>query len=215
MATNFNLKDFRSTVTSIARNQYFLVRIPPIGNIQIMTALARSTEMPAVTHNTLAVPYRGLEMKIDDRPQFGDWSVNFLCDEAHGLRNLFIKWMSLAYNIQNLRAEKHDAYKSDSMSCSQLSTGGVVTSTVVFVGAWPTNVGAITFDQAGGNVQQFDVTFTYDYFVMNDLNGDLIASDLDINVDNNGVFSGLNITGLNINGVSFNQGMIAPASTVE
>jgi hypothetical protein len=203
----FNLTTFRQQVHSVARNQYFIVRIPQVGKDDIITALARTTELPAVTHNTLAIPYRGLEMKIDDRPQFGEWSVNFLCDEAHALRNVFLKWMSKAYNIQNLRTEAHNTYKQDGLSVSQIASTGLNASTVTFIGAWPTNVGAVSFDQAGGGVVQFDVTFTYDYFVMNDLKGDVVVNDLDIDVDNDGRMTGVTIKGMA--GVSFN--LTAPA----
>lgn len=203
----FNLATFRQRVHSIARNHYFVVRIPQVGDQEVLTALARTTSLPAVTHTTLEIPYRGMPMKIDDRQDFPEWTVNFLCDEAHGLRNIFISWASLAYNSQNLVTQPHNVYKQDGLSVSQLSAEGEITSTVTFVGAFPTNIGEIAFDQAGGAVSEFEVTFTYDQFFMNSLDGDMVFSDIDIDVGDDGRFAGVTVKG--IAGVRFNPS--APA----
>jgi hypothetical protein len=198
----FNLATFRQRVHSIARNQYFVVRIPQVGEHEVITALARSTSIPAVTHGTLPITYKGMEMKISDRPTFDDWTVSFLCDEAHGLRNTFIKWMSLAYNTQNLRSLPHNEYKQDGLSVSQLAADGAITTTVVFVGAFPSSVGEIAVSQDGGELSTFDVTFTYDQFFMNSLDGDMIFSDVDIDAGNDGRMAGVSVRG--IAGVNFN-----------
>jgi hypothetical protein len=203
----FNLATFRQRVHSVARNQYFIVRIPQVGDQEVLTALARTTSLPAVTHTTLEIPYRGMPMKIDDRQDFPEWEVNFLCDEAHGLRNIFISWASLAYNSQNLITQPHNVYKQDGLSVSQLSADGQITSTCTFVGAFPSNIGEIAFDQAGGAIAEFAVTFTYDQFFMNSLDGDMIFSDVDIDVGDDGRFNGVSVKG--IAGVRFNP--TAPA----
>lgn len=203
----FNLATFRQRVHSVARNQYFVLRIPQVGEQEVLTALARTTSLPAITHTTLEIPYRGMPMKIDDRQDFPEWTVSFLCDEAHGLRNVLGKWASLAYNSQNLITRPHNEYKQDGMSVSQLSATGEITSTATFVGAWPTNIGEVTFDQAGGAVSQFDVTFTYDQYFMNSLDGDMIFSDVDIDAGEDGRMAGVTVRG--IAGVRFNPSVPA------
>jgi hypothetical protein len=197
----FNLATFRRRVHSIGRNQYFIVRIPAVGDSEIITAMARSTTLPAVAHETLPVAYRGLEMKVDNKPTFADWTVTFLCDEAHALRHVFAKWTELAYNIQNLQNLGHNEYKYDGLSVSQLAADGTLTSTATFIGAFPTNVSEIELNQEGGVLETFTVTFAYDYFVMNDLAGDVVFNDIDFAVNDDGRFSGVNIEG--VGGVQF------------
>lgn len=197
----FNILDFRNKIRSVGLPQYFVVRIPQIGDEATMTALARTTEMPQVQHNTQEIPFRGLPMKIDTIPVFAEWTVTFLCDEAHTARHLFLKWNSSSYSVQRLSNNGHNTYKRDNVSVSQISYAGDPISTAVFYGIWPTTVGNVTLDQAGGNAQTFQVTFTYDYFLMNDVAGQTLPSDVDIKVDNNGKMA-INVQG--VAGLSYN-----------
>jgi hypothetical protein len=198
----FNLSTFRRKVHSIGRNQYFAVRIPQVGDEETITAMARTTTLPAMNHSSLPVWYRGLAMKIDNRPEFTEWNVNFLCDEAHGFRNVFLKWMASAYSVQTLTNVAHNVYKKDGLSVSQLASDGSITSTAIFMGAFPTNVGEINLSQEGGEVETFQVTFTYDYYLMNDKEGDVVSSELDIDVGNDGRYAGVTVNG--VAGVSLN-----------
>lgn len=192
----FNLSTFRTKVHSIGRNQYFLVRIPQIGDEETVTAMARNTTMPAMTHSDLNVAYRGLNMKVVNKPEFSDWDVEFLCDEAHGFRNVLLKWMEKAYSIQTLSNEAHNDYKRDGASVSQLSSKLEPTSTATFYGFFPSSVGEIALNQEGGQLETFKVTFKYDYFVMNSLEGDVIFNETDIAVDSDGRFEGVDINGV-------------------
>ena len=198
----FNLGTFRQKVHSIGRSQYFLVRIPQVGDAETLTALARSTTIPQMTHDVGDVWYRGLAMKLDMRPTFDAWTVRFLCDEPHSLRNIFNKWMESAYSVQTLRNMGHNDYKRDGLSVSQLSSDKQVMSTYTFYGAWPTTVGSIELSQENAAVVEFDINFTYDYFVQNSLAGDVVFSDVDIAVSNAGIMEGVSVRG--IAGVTLN-----------
>jgi len=199
---SFNLSAFRKNVHSIARNQYFQVRIPQVGNSEVITALARETSLPAMTQGTLSVAYRGLNMKIVDKPDFPDWSVTFLCDEAHALRNILLKWMEKAYSVQSLRNEAHNEYKRDGLSVSQLSAKLENTATCTFYGAFPSSVGEVALSQEGGSVETFVVTFANDYYVMNSLSGDVVFNDIDIDVSAEGIMTGVTVAG--VGGVRLN-----------
>lgn len=192
----FNLATFRQKVHSIGRSQYFLVRIPQVADAETVTALARSTQIPQMNHETADVFYRGLAMKIDTRPTFDTWTVRFLCDEPHGIRNVFNKWMEKAYSIQTLRNMGHNDYKKDGLSVSQLAANKAVMTTYTFYGAWPTTVGTIELSQENAGVIEFDVTFTYDYFIQNDINGDVVFNDVDVAVNAQGIMTGVNIKGV-------------------
>jgi hypothetical protein len=202
MAENFNLSTFRNRVHSIGRNQYYAIRIPQVGDEGMITAMSRNTTMPAKQHENLDVSYRGGKMKIADKPQYPDWNVTFLCDEAHSLRHVFMKWMEKQYNILTLTNEPHGDYKRDGLSVSQLSANLEPTSTAIFYGAYPSNVGEIELNQDGGVLETFQVTFTYDYYVMNSLAGDIIFSEEDLTVGADGRYEGVSIQG--VGGVNLN-----------
>ena len=193
----FSLATFNKRIHSIARNQYYLIRIPSIAtDNEIITALSRNTVIPANNHTTIPVPYRGLESKIVDKPVFDTWTVNFLCDEAHALRNIFLKWQSRQFNVNTLQNFGHNDYKADGISVSQLAADGSVTHTTIMRGCFPSIVGEIALDQAGGALEVFDVTFSYDDHVHNDLGGDVISDDVDVAVNDDGLFDGVTIKGL-------------------
>ena len=201
-APDFNLLDFRRKISAVALNQYYIVNIPQIGDIATMTALSRTTEMPAFTKNVLEVPFRGIPMKIEGSPTYSEWTVSFLADQAHSARHAFLKWMELAYNVLTLSNFGHNEYKVDGVSVSQLAYNKQVTSTCIFYGIWPSSVGAISLDQQGGGVEMFDVTFSYDFWVMNSIDGDVNDSNVTIDVSDTGIMKGVTVAGTA--GVKFN-----------
>jgi hypothetical protein len=163
---NFNLFNFRQTVGDPARPVYFLVHIPEIGTNEVVTGLARNTSLPGYQLGEVAVPFQGVPIKLAGTPTFADWKVTFMCDEAHELRRLFLKWQSLAYDVGTGLTGHSNSYKSDKMSVSQLARNGQIVSTYGFVGAWPKNVAEISVGhEKGTEFELFDVDFAYDYFV--------------------------------------------------
>ena len=178
---NFNLATFREKVHHIGRTQYFEISVPDImADYSVLTALCRSTSMPAKTHETIDVFYRGLPMRIDGRATFEAWTVTFLSDEAQQLRNAFMMWMEIAYNVSQLENRTHKAYKVDNVVVRKLASNKDIVNQINFFGMWPTSVGQIELNQEGGAVEQFEVTFTYDFWLMGN---ELGKSDQDKGVD--------------------------------
>ena len=202
-APAFNLLDFRKTISAVALNQYYIVKIPQLGDQLAVTALSRTTDIPAFTKNVLEVPFRGIPMKIEGSPTYSEWTVNFLADQAHSLRHAVLLWMQSAYNVLTLSNFGHNEYKQDGISVSQLAYNKEISSTVIFYGMWPSSVGPITLDQTGGGVEMFDVTFSYDFWVMNSIAGDVNDSNvmIDVNVET-GIMTGVTVAGTA--GVKFN-----------
>ena len=201
-APAFNLLDFRKTISAVALNQYYIVKIPQLGDQLAVTALSRTTDIPAFTKNVLEVPFRGIPMKIEGSPTYSEWPVSILADQAHSARHAFLKWMELAYNVLTLSNFGHNEYKVDGVSVSQLAYNKQVTSTCIFYGIWPSSVGAISLDQQGGGVEMFDVTFSYDFWVMNSIDGDVNDSNVTIDVSDTGIMKGVTVAGTA--GVKFN-----------
>jgi hypothetical protein len=165
----FNNYQFRQTVGDPGRPFLFMVHIPEIGTDTVVTAMARSTQLPQVTVSEVQIPFQGLNMKIGGAPTFEPWTVSFLCDEAHELRRLFMKWNSLIYDVGTGFVGHSNSYKSDKMGVAQLGRQGGQIARYGFVGAYPQVVGSIAVNHGTtGEAEVFDVTFNYDFFVMLD-----------------------------------------------
>jgi len=165
----FNLFDFRRTIGDPARPYLFLIHIPEIGTQTVTTAMARSADLPAYTLGSVPIAFQGVNIKLGGTPEFPDWTVSFLCDEAHELRRLFFKWQTIAYDIGTGLLGHSNTYKSDQVGVAQLARNGERVAQYGLVGAWPKSVGQITVghDQQG-DVEKFEVIFSYDYFIMVD-----------------------------------------------
>jgi len=174
----FNLYNFRQVIGDPARPYLFLVHIPEIGQDTTMTAIARSTELPPYTLGEVPVAFQGMNIKLATPPTYGDWSVTFLCDEAHELRRLFFKWQSIAYDAGTMLLGHSQSYKSDNIGVSQLARNGERVAKYGFVGMYPKTVGNISVghDQTG-NVETFEVAFAYDYWVLVDQMGTQTTQD--------------------------------------
>lgn len=163
----FNLYSFRQTIGDPGRPYLFLVHIPEISNDTIVTAMARSTSLPPYTLGSTPIMFQGVAIKLATTPEFADWTVNFLSDEAQELNRLFKSWQAIAYDIGVGETGHSNEYKSDRMGVAQLARTGSKVATYNMVGAWPKTVGEITVghDQNAA-VEAFDVTFSYDYYVI-------------------------------------------------
>ena len=122
----WNLANFRKNIPAVALNQYFEISIDGIAghDDQRLTALARTTELPAMQHETLGVPYRALEMKIETKVTFTDWNVTFLCEQEHDLRTRLLEIQAQMYKLDSASNEPHDVYKFDRMNVSKVGYNG-------------------------------------------------------------------------------------------
>ena len=161
-----NLYNFRQTIGDPARPYLFLVHIPEIGTDTVVTAMARTTKLPAATMATTEIPFQGMKLNLGTTPTFEEWTCSFLCDEAHELRRLFLKWYSLIYDVGTGLTGHSNSYKSDNVGIAQLSRNNIKVATINLVGAFPSVVGGIELNQDVGNgFELFDVTFKYDYYI--------------------------------------------------
>lgn len=174
----FNLHSFRQLIGDPGRPYLFLVQIPQIGRDTIVTAMARSTTLPAYNIGSVPIPFQGVNIKLGTTPEYADWTVSFLCDEAHELRRAFMSWQAIVYDIGVGETGHSNEYKSDQVGVAQLARNGQIMAAYNLVGTFPKTVGDITVghDQNAA-VEQFDVTFSYDYFILDDKFGESTTVD--------------------------------------
>jgi hypothetical protein len=162
----FNLYNFGKTIGDPARPYLFLITIPEIGTDTVVTSLARSANIPAQNMSEIPISFQGMNLYIGGTPTYDEWQVTFLCDEAHELRRLFLKWNSLIYDAGTSFVGHSNTYKSDKMGVAQLARNGKQVSRIGFVGAFPKSVGQIELAHGTtGEAETFQVTFRYDFFV--------------------------------------------------
>jgi hypothetical protein len=167
-SANRNLYDFRKIIGDHSRPHLFMVSIPPIGSDPIeMTAFARSTKLPEYKIATADIDFQGLKYKVATSAEMGgNWSCEFLVDDAHEIRHRFLQWMGSIYDPARQVAGSPLFYKSDNITVTQLNRVGTGVYTYNFIGMFPVSVAEITVAHGEQDPEKFSVEFTYDYFVV-------------------------------------------------
>jgi len=130
--------------------------------------LCKTAELPESTISPIEVPYFGRKIKVAGERTFADWGVTVLNDEDFSVRAMFETWSNamnrLVSNVRdpNVSAEN---YKAD-LEVIQYGKDGSILRSYQLVGAFPTQIGAISLGWDAANaVEEFSVNFSYDYWV--------------------------------------------------
>jgi len=165
---NQNLYNFRRVIGDHSRAYLFMVSVPPVaGNDAELTAFARTTKLPEYNIEKVEIPFQGMKYKVGTVPTFGDWTAEFLADDAMELRMRFLQWQASIYDAQRQLSGSPAFYKADNMTVRQLNRIGAVVLEYGFIGAFPTQVSEIALDHGNTDVEKFTVTFSYDYYNVN------------------------------------------------
>ena len=170
----FNIDDFKSKgmVLGGARSALFTCEVVlPNGNIQggakdKFMFTCRAAELPAMTIGTVEVPYFGRRIKIAGDRTFADWTATIMNDEDWAVRSAFEAWQNnINLLISNVRTASYiseqpqaqsqtatatgsqagNSYKQ-TITIKQYSKSGSVIAQYQLIGAYPTDLGAITLD---------------------------------------------------------------------
>ena len=133
----------------------------------IFPFMAKAGSIPASTLTTIEVPYMGRKIKVPGTRTFAEWSVTIINDEDFPIRNALETWTNMINSFQgNLRTFPTSApseYKSVA-KVTQLGKTGDVLRVYEFFGIWPSEVGAIALAFETDAIEEFPVTFQYDYW---------------------------------------------------
>ena len=133
--------------------------------------LCKATSIPASTIAALPINYAGRAYKWNGFRTFDNWTVTVINDEDFGIRNKMSQWMRLiggtfdgtrgtSYGDQLLGKQWFDG----DATVTQLSTSGKALSKYKFHYLWPTELAGIPVDWSSDAVQEYTVTFAYDYW---------------------------------------------------
>lgn len=171
----FSINEFKALglVNGGARPTLFQVEVapPPLLGFeqnfaQKFSFTCRAAELPASDVASFDVPYFGRKIKLAGDRTFADWRTTVMNDEDFLVRAMFEKWSNYINTMQsNIRVFGPQDYKS-SLLVTQFGKSGNLLRSYEIIGAFPTVVDAIPLDWNSTNaVEEFSVTFSYDYWV--------------------------------------------------
>ena len=170
-----NINDFKAKLAGGgARANQFKVTMPFPGYAQVggeiedLAFLCRATSIPEMNIASINIPFRGRNIKIAGDRTIAEWGITVLNDTNFKLRNAFERWQNGINNMSDNEGLTNPVdYQVDAF-VDHLDRNGNTVKSYTLRGAFPTIVGTIelTYDEATA-IEQFDVTFQYQYFETN------------------------------------------------
>jgi hypothetical protein len=173
----FNINNFKTNGLSFggARPSLFEVRVAlpyslPNGESRSKFVFTcRASSIPASSIAPVEVPYFGRKIKLAGDRSFADWNVTVMNDEDYGVRRMFEQWSSsINTHETNRKREVDNQYKGVNSEVIQFGKTGPtdVIAKYIFVGLFPLEISAMELDWDSTNqIQTFNVTFAYDYYI--------------------------------------------------
>lgn len=133
--------------------------------------MCRTASLPDSTIQPIETFYFGRAIKLSGSRQFNDWNVTIINDEDFRIRNALEQWSNdinrFEGNIKNFGSSSPSNYKTNA-EVRQYSQVGEIIRTYKFVGIWPNSIQEIQLDWSNEAVQEFGVTFSLDYWYVDD-----------------------------------------------
>jgi len=134
--------------------------------------LCKAASIPPANIAPLAVNYAGRAYKWNGFRTYDNWTVTVINDESFSIRNKMMQWMRVISG--KFEGERNSVY-GDALgggtgffdgdaTVKQLSTSGAVVQTYKFDYLWPTEIAGIPVDWSSDAIQEYTITFAYDYW---------------------------------------------------
>ena len=130
--------------------------------------LCNSTSLPAVTVGNIQLAYRGRPVNFAGEREFAPWSITVINDGDFMIRNAFERWSDAIANFDATDGLQNPADYQVDLRVIQLDRNGNELKSYNFKDAYPTELGAMGLAYDNPNIQTFDVTFNYNYYVPED-----------------------------------------------
>jgi hypothetical protein len=149
-------------------NQFSVILPTDRGFASNKAVLLKAASLPAFDVGDVAVPFRGKTIHFAGEKVFAQWTATFINDNEFSNRKTFEEWH---YDISN-----NDSIGGDlngywgNITVNQLDRNAdTVLRSYVLHNAYPSSVSDIQLDYGNGDaIEEFTVTFTYDYFTFAD-----------------------------------------------
>ena len=167
-----NINEFKSRLRGGgARSNQFKVTLPFPGYAAVggetsdLAFLCKASALPGQSIPSIAIPFRGRELKIAGDRAFEDWSITVINDTDFKLYRAFERWMNGINNMTDNEGIANPAdYQVDGF-IDQLDRNGKTLKSYTYRGLFPTALAAIPLDYSTNNaIEDFQVTFAIQYF---------------------------------------------------
>ena len=133
--------------------------------------LVKAASIPPANIAPLAVNYAGRAYKYSGFRTYDNWTVTVINDENFSIRNKMMHWMrGMSGKMDGTRNTTYGdpiaagTWFDGDATVQQLGTDGKVKQTYKFDYLWPTEISGIPVDWSSDAIQEFTVTFAYDYW---------------------------------------------------
>ena len=167
-----NINEFKSRLRGGgARSNQFKVTLPFPGYAAVggetsdLAFLCKASALPGQSIPSIAIPFRGRELKIAGDRAFEDWSITVINDTDFKLYRAFERWMNGINNMTDNEGIANPAdYQVDGF-IDQLDRNGATLKSYTYRGLFPTTLQSIPLDYSTNNtIEDFSVTFAIQYF---------------------------------------------------
>ena len=143
-----------------------------IGGDALHSFMIKAAALPGSTINSIPVPFRGRQLKVTGDREFADWNVQVINDNNFSVRDAFERWHdAINGNASNVAGRGLDVTNFNTyvgnIEIDQLGRNGETIKRYRLIGAWPTEVGNIDLSFDVGEIEEFSVNFTYQWFETN------------------------------------------------
>ena len=140
-----------------------------IGGDALHSFMIKTAALPGSSVASIPVPFRGRQLKVTGDRQFADWNVSITNDANFAVRNAFERWHDAINGaVTNVSGNGIDVTTFDTyvgnVEIDQLGRDGNAIKRYRLIGAWPTEVSPIDVSFDAGDIEEFTVNFTYQWF---------------------------------------------------
>jgi hypothetical protein len=178
----FSINQFRQELRGQgARPNLFEVGISVLGNPAAsakMTFMTKTSQIPESTIGTVEVPYYGRVIKVMGNRTFAEFNTTVINDEDFAVHSGLVNWLTaINTHSSNMKTVPGYSYQTQGR-ITQYSKEGAAIKNVVLHNLWPSVVAAIPLSwDTNDTVEDFEVTWQYDYWTVNDATTDTGPTD--------------------------------------
>ena len=137
--------------------------------------LVKAASIPPSNIAPLTVNYAGRAYKWSGFRTFDPWTTTVINDENFGARNRIMEWMrrlsgkldgerTVTYGDPTTSLVTAAPYKEGYATVTQVGTDGADKQIYKFYNLWPTELAEIPLDWSSDAIQEYTVTWAYDYW---------------------------------------------------
>lgn len=138
------------------------------GDDETLSFFVKAGNFPTSTITPIDVFYQGRTIKVaGTRPAYTDWTVTIMNDEDFKIRKKLENWFQdMNHPEQNVRKDLGlNNYKVDKAYVEHYKKTGEAGDKYEFYGIFPNTIGEIALDWGTDTIQEYTVTWSFDYFL--------------------------------------------------